>query len=79
MIMFLFLVDFKYSTRIICIYITGGACLYLVIMIDLNKSQVVGSNPTVPRHIFQAFPVWLYTQSNITSMIYSIFQTLTQS
>jgi hypothetical protein len=47
--MFLFLVDFKYSTRIICIYITGGACLYLVIMIDLNKSQVVGSIPSSHR------------------------------
>jgi hypothetical protein len=29
---------------------------------------VVGSIPTVARHIFQACPVWMYTQSNITSM-----------
>ena len=29
--------------------------------------KVVGSNPTVVRHIFQACPVWIYTQSNITS------------
>ena len=28
--------------------------------------KVVGSNPTVARHIFQACPVWIYTQSNIT-------------
>ena len=28
---------------------------------------VVGSIPTVVRHIFQACPVWIYTQSNITS------------
>ena len=32
--------------------------------------KVVGSIPTaVDRHIFQACPVWIYTQSNITSMI----------
>ena len=24
--------------------------------------KVVGSNPTVARHIFQACPVWIYTQ-----------------
>ena len=24
----------------------------------------VGSNPTVARHIFQACPVWIYTQSS---------------
>jgi hypothetical protein len=28
--------------------------------------KVVGSIPTVARHIFQACPVWIYTQSNIT-------------
>ena len=28
--------------------------------------KVVGSNPTVARHIFQACAVWIYTQSNIT-------------
>ena len=28
--------------------------------------KVVGSNPTVARHIFPACPVWIYTQSNIT-------------
>ena len=27
--------------------------------------KVVGSIPTVARHIFQACPVWIYTQSNI--------------
>ena len=33
--------------------------------------KVVGSNPTVARHIFQACPVWIYTQSNITQASYS--------
>jgi hypothetical protein len=28
--------------------------------------KIVGSIPTVDRHIFQACPVWIYTQSNIT-------------
>ena len=28
--------------------------------------KVVGSIPTVARHIFQACPLWIYTQSNIT-------------
>ena len=31
--------------------------------------KVVGSIPTVDRHIFQACPVWIYTQSSITSII----------
>ena len=30
-----------------------------------------GSNPTLARHIFQACPVWIYTQSNITQVSYS--------
>ena len=33
--------------------------------------KVVGSNPSVVRHIFQACPVWIYTQSNITQASYS--------
>ena len=33
--------------------------------------KVVGSKPTVARHIFQACPVWIYTQSNITQASYS--------
>ena len=31
---------------------------------------VVGSIPTVARHIFQACPVWIHTQSNITNILY---------
>jgi hypothetical protein len=34
-----------------------------------NAPKVVGSNPTVARHIFQACPVWIHTQSNITSKV----------
>jgi hypothetical protein len=33
--------------------------------------NVVGSIPTVVRHIFQASPVCIYTQSNITSIIFT--------
>ena len=33
--------------------------------------KVVGSIPTVARHIFQACPVWIYTQNNITNMIFT--------
>ena len=33
-------------------------------------TKVVGSIPTVARHIFQARPVWIYTQSNITNIIF---------
>jgi hypothetical protein len=29
--------------------------------------------PTVVRHIFEACPVWIYTQSNITSIIPLLF------
>jgi hypothetical protein len=32
--------------------------------------KVVGAIPTVARHIFQACPVWIYTQSNITSIVF---------
>jgi hypothetical protein len=28
----------------------------------------------VARHIFQACPVWIYTQSNITNIVYHILQ-----
>ena len=34
-------------------------------------SKVVGSIPTVARRIFQACPVRIYTQSNITSIIFT--------
>jgi hypothetical protein len=37
----------------------------------ISIPKVVGSIPTVARHIFQACPVWIYTQSNITSIKYS--------
>jgi hypothetical protein len=30
------------------------------------RRLVVGSIPTVAGHIFQARPMWIYTQSNIT-------------
>ena len=30
--------------------------------------KVVGSIPTVARHIFQACPMWIHTQSNITNI-----------
>ena len=33
--------------------------------------KVVGSIPTVAGHIFQAHPVWIYTQSNITNIIFT--------
>jgi hypothetical protein len=38
-----------------------------------DPPRVVGSIPTVARHIFQACPVWIYTQrqSNITSILFT--------
>jgi hypothetical protein len=33
-------------------------------------------NPTVARHIFQALPVWIYTQSNITQASLNIIYPL---
>ena len=33
--------------------------------------KVVGSIPTVDRHIFQSCAVWIYTQSNITNIIFT--------
>ena len=43
----------------------------LSVYIWASIPKVVGSNPTVVRHIFQACPVWIYTQSNITSIIFT--------
>jgi hypothetical protein len=37
---------------------------------------VMGSIPTVVRHIFQACPMWIYTQSNITSIILIYYQNI---
>ena len=37
---------------------------------------MVGSIPTVARHIFQACPVRIYTQSNITSIFNCKFSSL---
>ena len=36
--------------------------------------KIVGSIPTVARHIFQACPVWIYTQRNTTSIIFTLQQ-----
>jgi hypothetical protein len=36
--------------------------------------KVVGSIPTMAKHIFQACPVWIYTQSNITNNIWKSCQ-----
>jgi hypothetical protein len=33
--------------------------------------KVVSSIPTVARHIFQACPVWIHTQRNITNIIFT--------
>ena len=43
--------------------------IYKISMASIPK--VVGSNLTVVRHIFQACPMWIYTQSNITQASYS--------
>ena len=37
----------------------------------IRTYEVVGSNPTVAGHIFQARPVWIYTQSNTTNIIFT--------
>ena len=34
-----------------------------------TSPMVVGSIPTLARHIFQACPVWIHTQSNTTSIV----------
>ena len=40
------------------------------VTLSVYPHRFVGSIPTVARHIFQACPVWIYTQSNITSIMY---------
>ena len=39
---------------------------------DATGWDATGWDATVARHIFQACPVWIYTQSNITQAFYSI-------
>ena len=46
-------------------------CTPFLACTSIPKVVAVGSIPTVARHIFQAFPVWIYTQSNITNMTIS--------
>ena len=48
---------------------TGQAWKICLATVGIEPTKVVGSIPTVARHIFQACPVWIYTQSNITSII----------
>jgi hypothetical protein len=53
-----------------------NALKFLLVFITNNMDlasipKVVGSIPTVARHIFQAYPVWIYTRSNITNIISS--------
>ena len=38
---------------------------------QLSYAVQLGLIPTVVRHIFQACPMWIYTQSNITSIIFT--------
>ena len=44
---------------------------YAVRSVRVSIPKVVGSIPTVVGHIFQARPVWIYTQSNITNTIFT--------
>ena len=60
----------------IYIYIMRGymaICIYVPQLAEKCTSipKVVGLIPTVTRHIFQLCPVWKYTQSNITSIIFT--------
>jgi hypothetical protein len=54
--------------------VTLSVYCMILLWASIPKAKVVGSNPTVARHIFQACPVWIYTQSNITQAIYNTFQ-----
>jgi hypothetical protein len=47
------------------------ACDVSIPTCDVSIPKVVGSILTVVRHIFHACPVWIYTQSNITSIIFT--------
>jgi hypothetical protein len=44
---------------------------YHILELTWPHRQVIGSIPTMARHIFQAFPVWIYTQSNIKNIIFT--------
>ena len=43
----------------------------LVLLVWASIPKVVGSIPTVAGHIFQARPVWIFTQSYITNIIFT--------
>jgi hypothetical protein len=40
---------------------------------DVCNDYIGFTIPTVARHIFQACPVWIYTQSNITNIILLLY------
>ena len=62
-----------FSVLVLCTQVSGE---YNVRDVTLSVywvsiPKVVGSIPTVAGHIFQARPVWIYTQSNITNIIFT--------
>jgi hypothetical protein len=48
-------------------------CNEVVDNLGYSIPKVVGSIPTVAKHIFQACQVWIYTQSDITSITFICF------
>jgi hypothetical protein len=45
-----------------------GSSMWYFGALGYSIPKVVGFIPTVARHVFQVCPVWIYTQSNITSI-----------
>jgi hypothetical protein len=48
---------------------SGIIMIFSVLVQCTQVNMMLVMLPTVDRHIFQACPVWIYTQSNITSII----------
>jgi hypothetical protein len=60
-----------FSVLVLCTQVNYDLC-----DVTLIVYPHLASLKTVARHIFQAYPVWIYTQSNITNIKYYCWHTL---
>jgi hypothetical protein len=63
-----------FAVLVLCTQVNKMLVMLLWVYIHTGQAwasipKVVDSIPTVAMHIFQACPVWIYTQSNITSIL----------
>ena len=63
-------ISYVFMIYVFCVGVMYSGCHVLTYIYWASISKVVGSIPTVARHIFQACPVWIYAQSNIANIMF---------